>query len=384
LTTFGLDGARLLGILAVTLIVAVAFGGLLLLTSGWHMRWTADHPDSGPQKVHAQPTIRVGGLAWVAGVLAGLLALACFSDSTLTFRYPASWLMAGAFMLLLVGLLEDVSGTVSVRARLGVTLVVGAVMWAGAGLQVTRADFPPLDFLLSLWPVSMVFTMIALAGLVHAMNIVDGLNGLLAGINMVVMAAIAVVAFRSGLFPIVQIALVVMVATFGFALFNFPKARMFCGDAGAYVMGYVAAVLLVALMEQTVVSPWFGLAVVMHPVVETLYSAWRRSRRGSRAMLPDARHMHSLWMDRLRHSDRPVWFGANAGASLRTMGMAAMPALLATLWPNSRWALMLICLGYVVVFVWVVRLLDAQHLERHSVLSEMSDNPASMPPESGT
>lgn len=324
--------------------------------------------------MHANPTIRIGGLAVVAGLLTGLCVLSGWTGGGGIFRYSVSWLVAGGLILFAIGLIEDVSGAVSVRLRLGLTLVVGAMMWFGAGLRVTRADFPPLDFLLSLWPVSMVFTMIALAGLVHAMNIVDGLNGLLAGINVVIMTAIFVVALRSESYLMAQVALMMVAATIGFALFNFPVARMFCGDAGAYVMGYVAAVLLVALMEQQVVSPWFGLTVVIHPVVETLYSAWRRSRRGAKAMQPDARHMHSLWMDRLRHGDRPVWFGPNAGASLRTMGMAALPALLATLWPNSREALMAICLGYVVVFVWVVRVLDALHVDRLSALSEIPDN----------
>jgi UDP-N-acetylmuramyl pentapeptide phosphotransferase/UDP-N-acetylglucosamine-1-phosphate transferase len=275
-------------------------------------------------------------------------------------HYPAGWFIGCGALLVLLGLAEDITGTVSVRLRLLLSLSVGALLWLFAGLRVTHADLPGLDYLLHHWPVfSMVFTMVAMGGLVHAMNIVDGLNGLLAGINLVVLAAIALVAARFGQSVIALIALIGMAATLGFALFNFPRAKMFCGDAGAYVMGYVAAVLLVSLMQKQVVSPWFGLAVVIHPVVETLYSAWRRFRNGDGAMLPDTRHMHSLWMRYLRAHHQAVWLGPNAGGALRTVSLACIPAFLATFWPTTPSILMALCALYMIAFVAVVRTLDS-------------------------
>jgi UDP-N-acetylmuramyl pentapeptide phosphotransferase/UDP-N-acetylglucosamine-1-phosphate transferase len=369
LATVGL--AQFVWVATASWMTATSVGLLLLLTRRWHMRWTADHPDSGPQKLHINPTPRIGGLAVVAGLLAGLCALAAAVQGVTPptwLRYPPEWILAGGALLFITGLAEDLTGALAARVRLLLSMVVGAMLWFGAGLRVTHADFPLLDFLLSLWPVSMVFTMVAVAGLVHAMNIVDGLNGLLAGINLAVLSAIFFVALRTDQSLTAMVALICAASTLGFALFNFPAARMFCGDAGAYVIGFVAAVLLVSLMEQQVVSPWFGLTVVIHPVVETLYSAWRRSSGGRRATLPDARHMHSLWMARLRHGDRPVWLGANAGAALRTAGMATIPALLATFWPNNREALMAVCLLYVAAFVAVVRTLDAQEVARSSIM----------------
>jgi UDP-GlcNAc:undecaprenyl-phosphate/decaprenyl-phosphate GlcNAc-1-phosphate transferase len=354
---------QLVWIVTLPLVASCAVAIALLLTSHLHINWTADHPEGGPQKIHTQPTIRVGGLTVVAGLVAGLLCVHFTAQPQLVAHlqhYPAGWLIGCGALLVFLGLAEDITGTVSVRLRLFLSLSVGAVLWLFAGLRVTHADLPGLDQLLAHWPAfSMVFTMVAMGGLVHAMNIVDGLNGLLAGINLVVLAAIALVASRFGQPVVALIALIGMSATLGFALFNFPRAHMFCGDAGAYVMGYVAAVLLVSLMQKQVVSPWFGLAVVIHPVVETLYSAWRRYRNGDGAMLPDTRHMHSLWMRYLRAHHQAVWLGPNAGGSLRTVALASIPAFLATFWPTTPVVLMALCALYVVAFIAVVRTLDS-------------------------
>ena len=115
------------------------------------------------------------------------------------------------------------------------------------------------------------------------------------------------------------LALTGMAATAGFAVFNFPRGRLFCGDAGAYLIGYLIAVIVILLvLRQKTVSPWFALAVVIHPVTETLYSAWRRWRLGLSPTHPDARHMHSLWaanmQQRADESGLRIGLGTNAGA----------------------------------------------------------------------
>jgi UDP-GlcNAc:undecaprenyl-phosphate/decaprenyl-phosphate GlcNAc-1-phosphate transferase len=157
-------------------------------------------------------------------------------------------------------------------------------------------------------------------------------------------------------------------AAMGFLAYNFPHARMFCGDAGAYLLGFVTAVLLVLLMNQHIASPWFGLAVVIHPVTETLYSAWRRAKNGVHAMLPDTKHMHSLWVNHLREANHPVRLGYNAGAAWRTLALAAVPIVLAAAMPQNKWALQAICLGYVLAFVCAVRRLERRIEQRDSVM----------------
>lgn len=347
--------------------VAVGVAGLTVATQELHLHLTGDHPGSGPQKRHTEATSRVGGVAVMSGFLAGLAWLYVSASMGLAARLDALHpvgLLAGLVLLFALGLVEDIRKSVSVRLRLGVALVAGALAYGFGGVRVEALGLPLIDTLLQTLPVlSLMLTLVAVAGLVHAMNILDGLNGLLAGITLVTLGVLAAVSARFDETALMLLALAGMAATAGFALFNFPRARLFCGDAGAYVIGYLIAVLVILLvLHQPVISPWFAMAVVMHPVTETLYSSWRRARQGLKVTEPDARHMHSLWATRLqRRADatgQTVRLGVNAGASWRTLAVASVPTLLAATCPTQGLALQFICAAYLVVFVLIVRWLE--------------------------
>ena len=351
--------------------VALAVSWLLVHTRDLHLEFTGDDPQGGPQKVHTEATPRIGGAAVMAGLVAGLMALGLAEPSTAQASVAALnpvRLGIGFLPLFALGLLEDVSKAVSVRLRLVVSLVAGALAYTLAGVRIESLDLPMLDALVFGLPLvgqitPLLLTLVAVAGLVHAMNIIDGLNGLLAGVTLVILGVLAGVAGRFGETGLALLALIGLAATAGFALFNFPRGRLFCGDAGAYLIGYLIAVIVILLvLRQKSISPWFALAVVIHPVTETLYSAWRRWRLGLSPTHPDARHMHSLWaanlQQRLDESGQRVWLGVNAGASWRTQVVASLPVLLAASCPTQTLALQAICLGYLVLFVTVVRLLE--------------------------
>jgi UDP-GlcNAc:undecaprenyl-phosphate GlcNAc-1-phosphate transferase len=357
----------LLWALFVALGVGAAVAWLLVHTRNLHLHLTGDHPESGPQKLHTEATPRIGGLAVLAGLMAGLVALHVLAAPALGAGLDALHpvrLGIGFLPLFALGLIEDVSKTVSVRLRMGVSLVAGAMAYFLAGVRIESLGLPIVDALLLSLPLApLLLTLVAVAGLVHAMNIVDGLNGLLAGITLVILGVLAVVANRFGETGLALLSLTGMAAVTGFALFNFPRARLFCGDAGAYLIGYLIAVTVILLvLRQQAISPWFALAVVIHPVTETLYSAWRRWRIGLSPTHPDARHMHSLWAANLQQrrdeSGQRVWLGVNAGASWRTQVVAGLPVVLAATCPTQGLALQGICLAYVAVFIVTVRLLE--------------------------
>ena len=358
---------ELLWPLCVAFGAAAAVAWLLVHTRDFHLHLTGDHPESGPQKLHTEATPRIGGLAVMAGLVAGLIALYHLGTpdgfAPLDALHPVR-LGIGFLPLFALGLIEDVSKAVSVRLRMGVSLVAGLLAYFLAGVRIESLGLPVLDALMHSLPlVPLSLTLVAVAGLVHAMNIVDGLNGLLAGITLVILGVLAGVSAAFGETGLLLLALTGMAATLGFAVFNFPRGRLFCGDAGAYLIGYLIAVIVILLvLRQKTISPWFALAVVIHPVTETLYSAWRRWRQGFSPTHPDARHMHSLWAANLRQrgdeSGLQVWLGPNAGASWRTQAVASLPVLAAATCPTQTLALQGICLAYVGLFVVVVRLLE--------------------------
>lgn len=351
--------------------VAATVAWLMVHTRDLHIHFTGDDPKGGPQKLHSEAIPRIGGLAILAGLVAQLGWLYAKATpetrASLDAVHPFSLGLA-LVPLFVLGVIEDVRQAVSVRLRLGTSLIAGGIACFLAGVRVENLGLSFIDSLIHSVPMLSLlfpplFTMVAVAGLVHAMNIIDGLNGLLAGLSLIILGVLAVVADGFGEQGLALLALSGMAATVGFAVFNFPKARIFCGDAGAYLIGYLIAVVAILLvLRQPSISPWFALAVIAHPVTETLYSVWRRYRLGLSPTHPDARHMHSLWATKLRRhcqaTDETIWLGVNAGASWRTLVVASVPALVAAAIPTHNAGLQLLCASYLVVFFVTMRLLE--------------------------
>lgn len=349
--------------------VAATLAWLIVRTRHWHLHLTADHPGLGPQKHHEEATPRIGGVAILVGLMTGLLALRVPTGQWLG-PVPGHGIALGGLLwallpLFALGMVEDLHQSVSVRLRLGLSLAAGALAWGVADVRIGALGLLGVDGWLRTLPLlSAVLTAVAVAGLVHAMNIIDGANGLLAGVSLLVFGSLAWVAAQFGEVALLRLAMLGAAAVAGFGVLNFPRGRLFCGDAGAYLIGFLCAALVILLVSrQSAISPWFALALVLHPVVETLYSAWRRFRQGMKPTEPDARHMHSLWMAVLRartaRGEAPPLLGTNAGAAWRTLLLAAVPTVLAAAMPTRQGGLQLLCAAYTALFIFVVRRLQA-------------------------
>lgn len=368
--------------------VAAGVAWLMVHTRDFHIHLTGDDPSGGPQKLHSEAIPRIGGLAILAGVTVQVIWLYFMASTEVQTSLHAIkplFLALGLLPLFVLGVIEDIRQAVSVKFRLGMSLVAGGIACFLAGVRVENLGLSFVDSLIHSLPLLALvfpplFTMVAVAGLVHAMNIVDGLNGLLAGMSLVVLGVLAAVSDSYGEHGLTLLALAGMAGTAGFGLFNFPRARIFCGDAGAYLLGYLIAVIAILLvLRQPAISPWFALAVIAHPVTETLYSVWRRYRMGLSPTHPDARHMHSLWAIKLRQhgleTDEAVWLGVNAGASWRTLAVASSPTLVAATIPTHATALQILCVAYLGVFFVTMRLLE------RAAGAEMSGSAMAVPDE---
>ena len=252
---------------------------------------------SKPQKFHARPAPRIGGLGIVVGLGAGILVHAVQQRAA-----PAAVGVFGVLLLgcaapaFLVGLWHDLTERFTPRGRLVATAAsaVAAFFVLDAAIRVT--DIPGLDWLVSFGAGSLLLTVLAVAGLANAVNIIDGFNGLASMCVAIMLGAVAYVAFQVGDPLIATLALAGIGAVFGFFVWNFPGGLIFLGDGGAYFLGFfVAELSILLLVRNPEVSPLFPLLVCIYPVFETLFSIYRR--RFLRAMppsMPDGIHLHSL------------------------------------------------------------------------------------------
>jgi UDP-N-acetylmuramyl pentapeptide phosphotransferase/UDP-N-acetylglucosamine-1-phosphate transferase len=185
---------------------------------------------------------------------------------------------------------------VGAAPRLLMTLVSAGIafVWLDAGLY--RSDVGWLDAAFRYWPLSLVGTLFAVAGLAHGMNLVDGHHGLAAGVGVLALLGLALVARRMGDHQLAAVGYAVAGAYTGFLLLNYPFGKIFLGDGGAYLLGTTLAILSAQLVGRHAdVSPWFPLVLVVYPVWETLFSMMRRALFHRTPLgAPDARHLHSL------------------------------------------------------------------------------------------
>ncbi|MBS1188451.1 MAG: glycosyl transferase [Rhodocyclaceae bacterium] len=312
------------------------------------------------QRYHAGSTPRLGGFPIVLGFAAGL-AWSAWKD----------WAHPGWFGLVLLcimpawvaGMWEDVVRRASVGSRLRLTLLAAGLAVLLIDARLVRFDLPYIDAWLLQWPLlSVALTIVALGGLPHAMNIIDGFNGLAGMVALMILSALGYVAFKLGDSALLAICLSLGASTVGFFVWNYPRGLIFAGDGGAYLWGAViglVAVLLVARHPD--VSPWFPMLLCIYPVWETLFSAYRKGvlRRRS-PMQPDGLHLHMLVYKRLVRwmvcsRDARQVLSRNSLTAPYLWAIALASVVPATLFWNNTPVLVSGCVVFVALYLWLYR-----------------------------
>jgi UDP-N-acetylmuramyl pentapeptide phosphotransferase/UDP-N-acetylglucosamine-1-phosphate transferase len=277
-----------------------------------HSHFSGDVDMSGPQKFHAMPVPRVGGLGIIAGLSAALLALWIWQGVDMTLGITLVACSTPAFF---AGLAEDLTKTQSPRRRLFFTVVsAGLAAWT-LGAIIVRTDIPGLDFAVSYFIPAVAVTVFMVAGMANAVNIIDGFNGLAAMCVVMMLGALAYVAFQAQDRVILLCALAGLGAVMGFFVWNFPAGLIFLGDGGAYFLGFYVAELSILLVHRNpAVSPLCPLLMCIYPIFETMFSMYRRKFiRGRPIGMPDGVHLHSLVYRRLMR-----WAVGNKNAKVLT------------------------------------------------------------------
>lgn len=350
----------MLQILLLSTFLSLLVGMCLIHFSHLHESFSADHDLGGVQKFHARPVPRIGGVPIAVGLVAGCGML--------------TWLLKDASVLMMLvvtlpafaaGILEDVTKKVGPLPRLLATFVAAILGYftLGAGLQ--RLDVPLLDGLLSqFWVLSLLLTVIAVGGVAHAVNIIDGYNGLSGAVSIFIFLAMAYVAFKVQDVALMGVCFAMVGAIAGFLFWNFPRGLIFAGDGGAYLVGFMIAevsVLLVARYPQ--ISAWFPLLCVIYPVFETLFSIYRRKfLQGRRIGYPDALHLHQLvymrlvrWMVGSKDADHKTMRNSLTSPYLWALSsVSVVPAML--FWNNTK-ALMCFVVVFMLTYVYLYRMI---------------------------
>lgn len=345
--------------LASVLISSFAVCALLVLTQRWHGRLSLDHDLAGVQKIHAKPVPRIGGLGLAFGLLISVLTGYLHGGTT----YPTTlMLLFCALPVFLAGLAEDLTKKIRIRTRLWASFASAAMAVWILNARLTELDTIILDAVIQYPVLSILFTVFAVGGVTHSINIVDGLNGLAAGTVSIMLAGLATIAWTHGDILVMKLCLWGIASMAGFLLLNFPFGRIFLGDGGAYLAGFwLAECGVLLLLRNPGVSTWAVLLACIYPVWETVFSMYRRSIRGRvNSGQADLGHLHQLLYQRLHAKVQgpltPSSDWRDHGVASATIWLVAIGCqVIAIIASENTFMTFVSACGYAVAYVWLYR-----------------------------
>ena len=325
---------------------------LIIRSKHLHLHFTADSDLAGPQKFHKTVVPRIGGISIAAGLFTAILIKTInlgISNTELIF-------LLCAIPAFVIGLTEDLTKKISVRQRLLFTAVSAACAIYLLRIEITSLGIPFIDFLFAIPFFGIVFTIVAITGLANAYNIIDGFNGLSSMVGIITLLAIAYIGYLLGDTTIIFLSLVMAGAILGFFIWNYPQGLIFLGDGGAYLIGFwIAALSIWVCQRHPEVSPWFALLINGYPIMETLFTIYRRKiHQNKNPSMPDGIHFHTLIYRRIlqaKHFD--IALSANARTAPYLWILAGLSITPAVLWWKSTPILMGACALFLISYVWI-------------------------------
>jgi UDP-GlcNAc:undecaprenyl-phosphate/decaprenyl-phosphate GlcNAc-1-phosphate transferase len=275
------------------------------------------------RRVHTHPVPRLGGIALLLGIFVPALAF-------LELDGPYRGILLGAAIATTVGAIDDFRG-LPWWGKLGGQVAAGAVA-VGFGVTVDRFTFPGFGSQeLPEWAAGAA-TIVWVVAIMNMVNFLDGMDGLAAGICAIAGSTFAIIGLSLGAPEAALLAAIVAGACFGFLHHNFYPARIFMGDSGALLLGFLLATLAIEGLVKTaalatLVLPLLVLAI---PIVDTSFVVAKRVKYRQPLYEADRTHLHHRFMNIGFSQKRAVaymyaWCGILAAAALATRFLPPRP-----------------------------------------------------------
>ncbi|MSP25171.1 MAG: undecaprenyl/decaprenyl-phosphate alpha-N-acetylglucosaminyl 1-phosphate transferase [Myxococcales bacterium] len=256
---------------------------------------------TGGRHVHARKIPRLGGVAIGIALFAPILALFFVEGAVATlFRGQAMHvvgLMLGGLTLCVVGAVDDTRG-VRARYKLCAQIAVAVLAWS-CGFRIDAVRLPIFGEL-SMGVFGLPITVLWIVGITNAVNLIDGLDGLAAGVVFFAGVTNFVVAYTLDQSFSALVMASLLGAVLAFLFYNFNPARIFMGDSGSYLLGYVlatTALIDAAQKASTAVSLLVPIVALGVPIFDTLFAMARRILERRPLFAPDRGHLHHRLLD---------------------------------------------------------------------------------------
>lgn len=248
----------------------------------------------GGRRVHTNSTPKLGGLAVLLGIAAGLSSLLVLTPDALAAAAAWKWTAAGAVWIVLVGAIDDLFDLPPYLKLGGQTLAALIALGDGASISyITNLTEPgALALAWAAGPVTLLWIVLV----TNAFNLLDGLDGLASGVGAVVGATLAVLAAIRGDIEAAAVAALLSTALVGFLYHNWHPAKIFLGDCGSLLVGYLLALIAVQGQQKGTTATLLLVPLIAFglPLFETGLTVLRRATDGgvSTIFLADRDHIH--------------------------------------------------------------------------------------------
>ena len=241
------------------------------------------------RRMHKKPTPRIGGLAIIFG----------FTVATLCFAQPSRQLygtLAGAAIIAVMGVIDDCKN-LPAKLKFVIQIIAALVVVFAGDIKIdvfTNPNFLSDNpyWVLPEW-LSVTLTVIWIVFITNAVNFIDGLDGLAAGVSAIMSISLVFISIRVGEYPIAILGIALMGSCFGFLPFNFNPAKIFMGDSGSMFLGYIIAVIaLLGFKNVTLTSFIIPILLLAIPILDTLFAILRRLINHKPLGEPDKNHLH--------------------------------------------------------------------------------------------
>ena len=247
------------------------------------------------RRMHKKPTPRIGGLAIIFG----------FTVATLCFAQPSRQLygtLAGAAIIAVMGVIDDCKN-LPAKLKFVIQIIAALVVVFAGDIKIDVFTTPNFlsdnpYWVLPEW-LSVTLTVIWIVFITNAVNFIDGLDGLAAGVSAIMSISLVFISIRVGEYSIAILGIALMGSCFGFLPFNFNPAKIFMGDTGSTFLGFMLATLSIqgVFKSYAVISFVVPLLILGLPLFDALFAMIRRILRGQSPMTADRGHLHHRLVD---------------------------------------------------------------------------------------
>ena len=247
-----------------------------------------DNDYNKPQAFHKNSTYRLGGITIFFTISLAFLFLA-FSKNIYFSEYSTF-----CTLFFILGLLDDIKINLSPKFRLGamISLLLGLIIYNG--LYIERSGLEFLDYFLRIDIFSIIFVTLCFLFIINGANLIDGFNGLLSIHSIIILSILLIINLINANIEISYILFFIILSVLVFTKFNFPKAQIFLGDSGAYLLGAVIAISVIKTsIINPSISPFFFCILLIYLFFEVFFSFFRKIFYARQSpLLPDNKHLH--------------------------------------------------------------------------------------------